>query len=423
MLAGDAVRYSLGWGGWSVVVVLLTLASIYALAVSKPVELVRIMPTPLVLLLGWMMLSLTWSSYLGASFMMMGLQISATLFALFLASQFSWRQLLNILSNLIRFILLTSLVFELLASITGPVVPLFPNFEGDTVPYAAYYWSQGNLFDGGRIQGIVGNANLLAFTAVLGALLFLVEAIVTSQKRLIPVISLGLAVLLAVLSQSASMTLAVVIIGFAAIIAILAEGRSRQVRHKIYWSAGAVLGLALFSILINLSAVFDILGKSPDASGRFFIWSEVWTLILQKPGFGWGWIGYWVPGVAPYEGLIVMNGVPMYQAHNAYLDIFMQLGVVGLCLLIWLLAVTFVRLWTVAVRHTNPLYLFPLFIFLVITAQSISESRLLIEAGWVLLVLLAVKSAGPFAELEPLGRTGKRSRLLGNFRLRPRARI
>jgi len=423
VLAGDAVRYSLGWGGWSVVVVLLTLASIYALAVSKPVELVRIMPTPLVLLLGWMMLSLTWSSYLGASFMMMGLQISATLFALFLASQFSWRQLLNILSNLIRFILLTSLVFELLASITGPVVPLFPNFEGDTVPYAAYYWSQGNLFDGGRIQGIVGNANLLAFTAVLGALLFLVEAIVTSQKRLIPVISLGLAVLLAVLSQSASMTLAVVIIGFAAIIAILAEGRSRQVRHKIYWSAGAVLGLALFSILINLSAVFDILGKSPDASGRFFIWSEVWTLILQKPGFGWGWIGYWVPGVAPYEGLIVMNGVPMYQAHNAYLDIFMQLGVVGLCLLIWLLAVTFVRLWTVAVRHTNPLYLFPLFIFLVITAQSISESRLLIEAGWVLLVLLAVKSAGPFAELEPLGRTGKRSRLLGNFRLRPRARI
>ena len=423
VLAGDAVRYSIGWGGWSVVVVLVTLASIYALAVSKPVELIRTMPTALVFLLGWMMLSLTWSSYLGASFMMTGLQISATLFALFLASQFSWRQLLNILSNLIRFILGTSLVFELLASIIGPVIPLFPNFEGDTVPYAAYYWSQGLLFEGGRIQGIVGNANLLAFTAVLGALLFLVEAIVTSKKRSIPVISLGLAILLAVLSQSASMTLAVVIIGFVAIIAILAEGRSRQVRHQIYWGAGAIAGLAVTSIVINLSAVFDVLGKSPDASGRFLIWSEVWTLILQKPGFGWGWIGYWVPGVAPYEGLIVMNGVPMYQAHNAYLDIFMQLGVVGLGLLVWLLVVTFVRLWTVAVRHTNPLYLFPLFIFLVITAQSISESRLLIEAGWVLLVLLAVKSAGPFAELEPLGRTGKRSRLAGNFRLRPRARI
>jgi O-antigen ligase len=118
-----------------------------------------------------------------------------------------------------------------------------------------------------------------------------------------------------------------------------------------------------------------------------------------------------------------MNGVPMYQAHNAYLDMFMQLGIVGLGLLVWLLVATFVRLWTVGVRHTNPLYLFPLFIFLVITAQSISESRLLIEAGWVLLVLLATKSAEPFAELEPLGRTGKRSRLAGIFRLRPRARM
>ena len=157
------------------------------------------------------------------------------------------------------------------------------------MPYAAYYWSQGLLFEGGRIQGIVGNANLLAFTAVLGALLSLVEAIVTSKRRLIPVISLGLAILLAFLSQSASMTLAVVIIGFVAIIAILAEGRSRQVRHQIYWGAGAIAGLAVASIAINLSAVFDFLGKSPDASGRFLIWSEVWNLILQKPGFGWGW--------------------------------------------------------------------------------------------------------------------------------------
>ncbi len=163
-------------------VVVLTMATIYALAVSKPVELVRIMPTALVLLIGWMILSLTWSSYLGASLMTVGLQISTTLFALFLASQFSWRQLLNVLSNLIRFILGASLLFELFAGLTGAVVPLFPNFEGDTVPYSAYYWSQGNLFEGDRIQGIVGNANLLAFTAVLGALLFLVEAIVTSRE-------------------------------------------------------------------------------------------------------------------------------------------------------------------------------------------------------------------------------------------------
>ena len=72
----------------------------------------------------------------------------------------------------------------------------------------------------------------------------------------------------------------------------------------------------------------------------------------------------------------------------------------------------FTRLWTVAVRHTNPLYLFPLFLFLAISAQSLTESRLLIEIGWVLLVLLATKANEPFVELEPLGRTPKRLKLL-----------
>jgi exopolysaccharide production protein ExoQ len=80
--------------------------------------------------------------------------------------------------------------------------------------------------------------------------------------------------------------------------------------------------------------------------------------------------------------------------------------------LVWLMVSVFARLWAVGVRHTNPLYLYPLFMFLVIAAQSLSESRLLIEIGWVLLVLLATKSREPFAELEPLGRTPKRLKLL-----------
>jgi O-antigen ligase len=154
------------------------------------------------------------------------------------------------------------------------------------------------------------------------------------------------------------------------------------------------------------------LGRSSDASGRFYIWGEVLNLIWEKPIEGWGWISYWVPGVEPFEGLIVINNVPMYQAHNAYLDFWLQLGIVGLGLLIWLMVSGFNRLWAVAVRHTNPLYLFPLFGFLVIAAQSLTESRLLIEISWVLLVLLTTKSREPFAELEPLGRTPKRLKLL-----------
>ncbi|MEY3561454.1 MAG: hypothetical protein RL068_606 [Actinomycetota bacterium] len=411
-MAGDAVRYSIGWTGWGVVVVVGVLASLFALSVTRPWKTILRIPLPLALLLALMLLSWVWSQYRTETLLAVGLQLGTTVFALFLANQFGWRQLLNIFANSIRFILFSSLLFEILAALVGPIKPFFPNYEGDTPPAKSYYWSQGQLFDGDRIQGIVGNANLLAFTAVLGGLLFLVEYIVTHRNRSLPLASLVLAVVMAALSKSAGMTLALFLVAFAAVIAIFAEGRQRSARHEIY--RRGLWGLASIAVLglIYRVELFDLLGRSADASGRFYIWGEVLQLIWEKPFEGWGWISYWIPGVEPFEGLIVINSVPMYQAHNAYLDIWLQLGLLGLGLILWLMVQSFTRLWAVAVRHTNPLYLFPLFAFLVIAAQSLTESRLLVEIGWVLLVLLATKSREPFAELEPLGRTPKRLKLL-----------
>jgi len=411
-MAGDAVRYSVGWGGWAVIVGVGAVIALIALLVGNPGKTLLRVPVPLALLLVLMALSLIWSQYRGFTGIALAAQIGTTIFALFLANQFGWRQLLNIFANTLRFVLGASLLFELVAAVFGPIKPIFPNYEGDEPPSASYLWSQGNLFDGDRIQGIMGNANLLAFTAVLGIMVFLVEYIVTHKKRSLPLSSLILAVLLAALAKSAGMTLAIALIAFAALIAIFSEGRDRAMRHRIYgYVIWALVGVAVFGLIYRVE-LFDLLGRSPDASGRFYIWGEVLNLIWEKPLEGWGWISYWVPGVEPFEGLIVINKVPMYQAHNAFLDIWLQLGILGLVLLVWLMLQGFNRLWAVAVRHTNPLYLFPLFGFLVIAAQSLTESRLLIEISWVLLVLLTTKSREPFAELEPLGRTPKRLKLL-----------
>lgn len=412
MLAGDAVRYSIGWAGWAVVVGVGAVIALVALITGKPGRTLLRVPIPLALLLALMVLSLIWSQYRGFTAIAVVAQLGTTIFALFLANQFGWRQLLNVFANALRFVLASSLLFEFAAAIFGPIKPIFPNYEGAEPPSASYLWSQGNLFDGQRIQGIMGNANLLAFTAVLGIMVFLVEYIVTHRKRNIPLASLVLAVLLAALAKSAGMTLAIALIAFAALIAIFSEGRDRATRHRIYgYGIWALVSVAVMGLIYRVE-LFDLLGRSPDASGRFYIWGEVLNLIWEKPIEGWGWISYWVPGVEPFEGLIVINKVPMYQAHNAFLDIWLQLGIVGLVLLIWLMVAGFNRLWAVAVRHTNPLYLFPLFGFLVIAAQSLTESRLLIEISWALLVLLTTKSREPFAELEPLGRTPKRLKLL-----------
>jgi O-antigen ligase len=412
LMAGDSIRYSVGWLGWGIIIAVGIVATVIALAIRKPIKTFTRIPEPLILLLILMVLSLIWSQYRPMTLLAVVLQIGTTLFALFLASHFGWRQLLHILANTVRFILASSLLIELYAAITGPIAPFFPNYEGDTPPAASYLWVQGNLFELERIQGIMGNANLLAFTAVLGLLLFLIELIVTNNQRFLPIASIVLAAGLAILANSAGMTMAMVLITFAGLIAILAEGRPKPTRHLIYRWAIGFLALAVMVGIVFRAQLFDLLDRSPDASGRFYIWEQVFGLIMEKPLEGWGWISYWIPGVEPYEGLIEINGVPMYQAHNAFLDIWLQLGIAGVALLVWLMISVFTRLWTVGVRHTNPLYLFPLFAFLAIAAQSLTESRLLIEIGWVLLVLLATKANEPFVELEPLGRTPKRLKLL-----------
>lgn len=412
LLAGDGVRYLVGWTGFAVLSGVAFLASLVALIANSAKASLKRFPIALFALLAFMLLSSIWSQYKFETFVASLLQLVTTAVAMFFVNQFDWRQLLNIFANTIRFILAISFVMELYAAFFGAIKPLFPNYEGDTPPTSAYLWVQGNLFNYERIQGFPGNANLIAFIAVLGMVTFFVEYIVTARDKRLPLASFITSVITVALAKSASMIVALFIVVLVALVAIVAEGKPKPQRHKIYRQTIWASLFGVFLVLVYWLEITDLLGKSPDASGRFTIWGKVWMLITERPLEGWGWISFWLPGLEPFEGLVVIGKVPQYHAHNAFLDVWMQLGIVGLVLFVIVLATTFYRLWKIAVLHTNPLYLWPLFAFMVIATQSLTESRLLVEGGWVLLVLLAAKSREPFDLLEPIGTTTKLKKLL-----------
>lgn len=411
LLAGDGIRYLIGWYAFAGLAALAVVAAIVFIIRNPDRSLFRRFPIPLALLLLWMALSVIWSNYQLVSLGAFAVQVMTTVVAVFFAVQFDWRQLLNIFANTIRAVLVLSLAIELFAAVTGPIKPPFAYFEGDVPPSPAYWWVQGNLFQSERIQGFVGNANLIAFIGVLGLAVFFVEYLVSAKNQKIALASMIAAAGFIALAKSATMFAALVIVVTVALVAMIAEGKSRARRHKIYrvtlWSG--VFGA--FLAAVYWVEITDLLGKSPDASGRFSIWQTVFGLIAERWQLGWGWISHWIPGVEPYEGLIEIDGVPHFHAHNAFLDVWLQLGVIGLAVFAWLLISTFVRVWRVAVVHTNPLYLWPLFAFMVIATQSLAESRILIENGWVMLVLIALKSREPFENLEPLGLTPKTKKL------------
>ena len=392
VLAGDSLRYSVGWFGFGTVAGLIAIGTVVLLVRNRADW--RSLPPLLLALLALMAASTLWSNYQGFTALALLSQLLTTAFGFFLASAFSWQQLLRILANICRLILWASMIFELIAAVVvqGPIAPIFKNYVGDTPPSGAFYWTQAHLLTGLRIQGIVGNSNILAFIAMLGLLVFAVEFVSRSVGRMLSVSSLSLAAITLALAKSAGIGFAILAVAISVTVAWIVRGKNKDERHRLYRFAWTGAGVLMFFVLLYRAEVFQLIGKSPDMSGRAGIWQSVFGLIQLRPIQGWGWISYWVPGLVPFENLAVVNGVPYYQAHNAYLDVWLQIGIFGLLLLAALIALTFVRLWRVAVRSNDLTQLWPIMVFIGICVQNLTESRLLLESGWVLFTLLAIKA-------------------------------
>jgi O-antigen ligase len=397
LLAGDAWRYTITWFGWGVVV-LAILAAWIVVAVRHRLDLRRI-PIALGSLLALMAASIVWSFYPGVTALGL-LATAATAFVgIIMAHTVSLEQLLRALGTALRWILGLSLAFELVvaALFQRPVLPLWVSYD-EPIP-RPFYWSRGLLFDGGRIQGLPGNANLLAFAALLAVIVF---AIQLAERRVSLVAGwgwLGAALLALALTRSSTVLMA----GLAALIALAVLVAARRLtargRVALYGLTALAAAGAVTLAIVFRETLLDLVGRSDDLTGRLDIWAAVIGLIEQKPVLGWGWVSYWAPWVEPFNNLVIINGVTYLQAHNAWLDVVLQLGVVGIAVFTILIVTTGARVlsWSVDAplgdtAPTSSLRLLPALLLTVLVVQSLAESRLLVEAGLVLLVYLSVAS-------------------------------
>ncbi|MEO0023925.1 MAG: hypothetical protein RL196_366, partial [Actinomycetota bacterium] len=280
LMAADGVRAGIGWVGWVAAFATCFVPAMILLVRSKPRELLSRVPLSLTGLHLLMALSLIWSAYQAYSARILPLQFALTLFALFLVSRFDWRELLRIFSNVIRFVLATSIIFELFAGITNQkIAPLVFENPGGGASQPGYFWSEANIFNGERIQGIVANANTLAAIAMAGVIMFGVEHMIFGVSRWLSWVSFALAAATIALTKSAGIGFALIAVILAAIVSIAAEGKDRETRHRYYRLAWTGSGIVLFFILVYRAEVFTFIGKSPDMTGRSGIWKNVLELV------------------------------------------------------------------------------------------------------------------------------------------------
>ncbi len=403
LFAGDFWRNLISWPGYFVLAAALATTSVVLLVRIRPPFLWRRAPRMLVAFLVYATLSIAWSFYPGASALGVLAQWVTTAGAVFLALCLDWDQLLRSLANAFRWILALSLLFEFVvaAVIRRPVIPLWVDYGSGRLPQP-FYWSRGLLFHGGQAQGIQGNSNLLAMVALLSLIVFGIQLAEKTVRRGTAIAWLVVAALCLALTRSSTIIVAglftVVVLAFALWMRRVAADR----RRPVYLTAAALVVVVGGLGIVFASRIPLLLGKSQDFTGRLTIWKQVIALAQERPVFGWGWVSYWAPWVKPFKGLAERSGVVYLQAHNAWLDVWMQLGIVGLIIFILLVLSTLKRSWFQAIdrprfRAEGPepytaLTLLPLLLIAALIAQSFAESRMLIEAGWALLVVLSVKT-------------------------------
>lgn len=392
LAAGDAVRYALGYAGWAAVCTLTLAAAAVVLVRARPR--LRATPVALAMLLALMLLSAIWAIAPLATLLGAALQLATATAGLLLA-QLEPERLLTTLHGVLQGILAVSIAFELAVAVLagGRVYPLVPmpgvESYGPESP-APYAWSRGLLLEGGRIQGIVGNANLLAMLALLALVLACCLGL-SERLRAWPA---WVAVPLVVLALTRSATVLAALAAVVVVAALLVAWRRLPARAFRWTLAGVgITALALVGmVLVTRDALLGLLGRDGDLTGRTDIWAAVVDLWATSPVVGTGWVGYWPPFAEPYDDLAVHDGVVYLQAHSVALDLLMQLGVVGL--LVWLAlqattAVGAVRWMRAAPAGDVALRAAPLLLLAALVAQGLAESRPLIELGFALLVAFA----------------------------------
>lgn len=375
------IRQLMGDAGYGAVITgLCVLGGAIFVARRREVRAFEIMPTTLLLLLLWLLLTMFWSrSMLGTIGGWM--QLAAPTFLAVVVAQFrDTLQTLRATGDVLRVLLTGSLLIEILSGILLDL----------PVPFLGI---AGNLAEGGPIQGLFGTRTMLGLVTTIALITFLVEWRTKSVAPGVSVYSVTLASLLALFTASP------IVLGMA-FVAALATGvlvivrRTRpEWRTLLQWSIAAVVAIGALLVYAFRRPLVYWLNAEPDFLTRSRLWNEVLDMSALRPVQGWGWIGTWPDHLMPYTFIRFATGEQHGSALNAWMDVLLQAGAVGVVLLVGFAGLALARAWVTASERRSTLYTWPPLVIIVLLADSVVTSSLLGGFGWFLLVLCATRAS------------------------------
>ena len=121
-------------------------------------------------------------------------------------------------------------------------------------------------------------------------------------------------------------------------------GLARFYGTSVVLTGGGAMLLILLFAPDYLAQFFGFFGKDMTFTGRVELWDTVYTMVLDRIWIGWGIGGFWVMDGSHLRPLFEQFVWIPNQAHEGYIDMLSQTGIVGLALLVGMIVGYFRRL-------------------------------------------------------------------------------
>jgi hypothetical protein len=380
-LITGAVRSLIGWpGALAVLAFLVVLAVVSLWAQPERIEWRGALPLSLLALFGLLTVSVIWSQYTWVTVGGITYALGFGVLGLYIALVRDLLQLVRAVGNALRVILTASFALEILSGLLLDTPIVFLGISG-------------SLAEGGPIEGLSGTRNAFAFLGALAVLSFWIELRTKSVSRTISFYSLSIAgatILFARSPVSLLVLAAVLVAGLALVILRRQQRAARRATQSVLLISVGVFGLLAWFFRTELVNAVD---AATDVKVRTSVWSSVRGFIDQNPVQGWGWAGPWQTDIYPFAAMTDEVGRQPPSALNAYVDIWLQLGLAGLLVLIAALGLAFARAWLVASERRSTVCVWPALTLVLLVTTSTTESYLLYEGGLLLFVTSAFSAA------------------------------
>ncbi|WP_245979600.1 O-antigen ligase family protein [Gryllotalpicola protaetiae] len=340
-----------------------------------------LLPISLIVFVGWCTISVFWSENPATTIASSLYQLAWAYLAIYLAMVRDTIQVVRVVGDVLRFLLAGSLALEVFSGLVA----------SETVHYLGV---SGTIAHFGPIQGIFGSRNALALISVIALVTFFVEWRTRSVTRGRAALSLPLAAISLALSRSPVAVAVIALVVVAALfLTLLRSIRDERRRFSVQVTLAVVSAVAAAAAWVLRDPIIGLLDARSMLNVRHALWIQIWDFSRQNPLVGWGWTGIWRGDEFPFSLINAYASTPQSNGLNAYLDVLLQLGWVGVLVFGVLVVLALGRSWLVASNKRSVIHTWTPLVLLALLATSATESVALVDYGWVLLVICTVNAS------------------------------